>query len=94
MTPATLTDMAPDPGLEGWARVAFWCWGHADNHGHARAYPNQLRTELHFATARDVSRAIHGARVRRLIDQVSTAACLVRPGCAVAPCEASHRGIP
>lgn len=77
--------------LPGWARIWAWCLAYANEWGHARAYPGQLRQALDGASAREVSRAIRLARERGVIDPCSTAACLVLPGHALSPCEASHR---
>lgn len=76
--------------LPPWLRI--WCWAldHANGHGHARAYPGQLRTDLGLSK-RDVSRALDQARGRGLIDPTSTAWCVVLPGAALAPCEGNHR---
>jgi hypothetical protein len=77
--------------LPGWLRV--WCWAvaHVDDHGHARALAGQLRRDLALDNSRDVSRAIHYAKRRQLIDPASTAACIVLPGHALGPCDATHR---
>lgn len=88
---SVIEHQASNHNLPGWLRVYFWCLAHADRHGHARAFPGQLRSELTFSSARDVSRALSQARERRLLDPCSTAACLVVPGNAIAPCEADHR---
>ncbi|MBB3041147.1 hypothetical protein [Nocardioides soli] len=76
--------------LPAWARIWAWTLANANTHGHAPAYPGQIRRDLDITT-RDVSRAIRLARERRVIDRCSTAACLVLPGHALAPCEANHR---
>lgn len=75
-----------------WARLWLWAIANADHHGHARAYPGQLRRALGDTSAREVSRAIRLAKDRRLIDPCSTASCVVMPGHRLAPCEAQHRG--
>lgn len=80
--------------LPGWLRIALWGWAHADPNGHARAYPGELRQALDVSSAREVSRALHLARGRGLIDPTSTAGCIVLPGHAIAPCEANHRETP
>lgn len=94
MTAATseLERQARNHQLPGWARVAYWAQARANEHGHAPAYAGQLRRDLGIDNARDVSRAIRNAKSRRLIDPCSTAACIVLPGHALAPCEAQHRG--
>lgn len=78
--------------LPGWARIWAWCLAHRDEHGHARAYPGELRQALGTTNAREVSRAIRLARDRGVIDGCSNAACLVLPGHGHAPCSAIHRG--
>lgn len=87
-----LERQASNHQLPGWLRVTLWCWSRANDYGHARAYPGQLRVELGFANAREVSRAIRLARERDLIDACSTAGCVVTPGHALGPCDATHRG--
>ncbi|MDI6908645.1 hypothetical protein [Nocardioides sp.] len=77
--------------LAAWVRIWVWCQANADDHGHARAYTGELRRLLD-TNAREVSRAIRLARERGVIDPCSTAACLVLPGHAIAPCDAHHRG--
>lgn len=77
--------------LPAWARIWAWCLANADEHGHAPAYPGQLRKALD-CNAREVSRAIRLARERGAIDGCSNAGCLVLPGCSHAPCPAIHRG--
>lgn len=95
MTPVDLADAArrqtANAQLPAWARVWAWCLANRDEHGHARAYPGQLRKELDLANPREVSRAVRLARERRVIDPCSTASCLVLPGHALAPCDATHR---
>lgn len=92
--------MTPAPVLHGqvtnhllpvWARVWAWCLANADQHGHARAYPGELRDALDCGS-REVSRAIRLARERKVIDGCSNAGCLVLPGHGKAPCPAIHRG--
>ncbi|GAA0978247.1 hypothetical protein ENKNEFLB_02823 [Nocardioides aquaticus] len=78
--------------LPAWARVWVWALANADRHGHARAYPGQLRDVLDTRDSRQVSRAIKLARERRVIDGCSSAGCLVLPGHAGHPCPAIHRG--
>lgn len=85
MTQAGSFDLPP------WLRVGLWGWGAANEHGHARAYPGQLRRELGIATADEVSRAVRLARARGLVDACSTSGCLVLPGHALNPCDATHR---
>lgn len=88
----TFDEQIANHRLPGWLRI--WCWAvtHASPHGHAPTHAGQLRHDLGLDTARDVSRAIRQAKARRLIDHCSTAACIVLPGHAVAPCDANHRG--
>lgn len=90
-TRAELDQRARDTALPGWLRVALWAYAHHDQHGHAAAWPGQLRRELGFTHRRDVSRALQLARERGLIDPTSSAACVVLPGRALAPCESPHR---
>lgn len=92
MSVSVLNRQAANHRLPAWARVWAWCLAHADQHGHARAYPGQLRQELGDLTATDVSRAIAQARSRRVIDRCSNAGCLVLPGHRDKPCSAIHRG--
>lgn len=80
-----------NPKLYGEIRVTLWCWGHVNQYGHAPANPGQLLTELGFSRTSEVSRVIDKARRHGLLDECSTAACLVLPGHSVAPCEANHR---
>lgn len=75
-----------------WARIWAWCLANADQHGHARAYPGELRKALCTDDARVVSRAIRQARKRRVLDECSNAGCLVLPGHRYNPCQAHHRG--
>lgn len=98
MTPAAA---APTPHLNRqttnhrlptWVRIWVWALANTNAYGHARAYPGELRRYLDHTTAREVSRAIRLARERGVIDQSSTASCIVLPGHALAPCEATHRG--
>lgn len=91
MTTPTLERQISNGQLPGWARVWAWCLANHDQHGHARAYPGQIAKALDLTT-REVSRAIRLARDHRVIDSCSSARCLVLPGHALAPCEASHRG--
>ncbi|GEP40604.1 hypothetical protein NPS01_42670 [Nocardioides psychrotolerans] len=83
-------DQVTNHQLPAWARVWLWALANANEHGHARAWPGELRRVLH-ANASDVSRAIRLARERDLLDPTSSAYCLVLPGRAIAPCEATHR---
>ena len=76
--------------LSAWIRVWVWCLANHNQHGHAPAYLGQLRRELDLP-ADEVSRAIRLARQHRVIDPCSTAACLVLPGHAIAPCDSTHR---
>lgn len=73
-------------------RLMLWAWGNLGANGHARARPGQLRLELGFSSKAEVSRCIDKARAHGLLDQCSSAACLVLPGHALAPCDAIHRG--
>lgn len=97
MTPpaatSTVVRQVTNHRLPAWLRLALWGWAHADPAtGHARAYPGQLRQALGpTTTAREVSRALHLARQRGLIDRCSTASCVVLPGHALDPCDAHHR---
>lgn len=86
-----LDHQATNYRLPAWARVWAWCLSNANQHGHARAYPGQLR-EVLDCDSRDVSRAIRLARERRVIDHCSNAGCLVLPGHRDHPCPAIHRG--
>lgn len=92
MTAPVLHQQVSNHHLPAWCRLTFWCLAHADQHGHARAYPGQLRQALDTTSAREVSRAIRLARERGAIDQCSNAGCLVLPGHGGAPCPALHRG--
>lgn len=93
MTPVlpVLSHQVTNHHLPAWARIWVWAMANANEHGHARAYPGELRAVLD-ADSTEVSRAIRYARKRRLLDQSSNAGCLVLPGCALAPCPAIHRG--
>lgn len=88
---SAVDDQVANHQLPGWARVWAWCLANANEYGHARAYPSQLRQALDLDHAREVSRAIRLARERGVIDQCSTASCLVLSGHSLAPCEANHR---
>lgn len=90
-TIAFLERQAHNHRLPGWLRVTYYAQAHADQYGHTRTYPGDLR-KLLDTNPREVSRAIRLARHRGLIDPCSNAACLVLPGHALAPCEAPHRG--
>lgn len=85
-----LADQARNPRLALWQRIAYWAQAHADHHGHARAYPGELRRLL-GTDAHEVSRAIRVAKQRRLLDDTSHAGCLVLPGHGHHPCDAHHR---
>lgn len=91
MTPYVLDRQASNHRLPAWARIWAWCLANADQYGHARAYPGELRHALD-CSAREVSRAIRLARDRGAIDHCSNAGCLVLPGHSDAPCPAIHRG--
>lgn len=78
--------------LPAWARVWMWCLTNRNEHGHARAYPGELRLALDLGNAREVSRAIRLAREHHVIAECSTAQCLVLPGHTYRPCDARHRG--
>ena len=88
-----LTRQAHNHRLPAWSRLAYWAQANADHHGHARAYPGELRTLLTTST-HEVSRAIRLAKDRPLLDPTSNAGCLVLPGHAHQPCDAHHREAP
>lgn len=86
----TLDHHATNDHLATWIRVWIWCWSNSNPRGHAPAYPGQIRADLGI-TAPELSRAIRLAREHHVIDPCSTAGCLVLPGHALAPCDATHR---
>ncbi|GAA5153858.1 hypothetical protein GCM10023340_36500 [Nocardioides marinquilinus] len=78
--------------LPHWVRVVAYTWARADRGGHARLTPGQLGLVLglgHNAT----SEAIRTARDRGILDETSSARCLVLAGHRLNPCEARHRGL-
>lgn len=91
-TPELLRRQCSNPRIYGELRIALWCWGHHDAHGHAPARPGQLKHELGFSSNTTLSNAIAKARDHGLIDPCSTARCVVLPGHSLAPCDAHHRG--
>ncbi|MCM0618768.1 hypothetical protein [Nocardioides bruguierae] len=76
--------------LPNWLRLAYWAAAHADENGHARAYPGDLRRLL-AVDAHEVSRAIRLAKARGLLAESSHAGCLVLAGCATSACDAEHQ---
>lgn len=90
LTAHELQRQARNHRLAMWQRIAYWAQAHADHHGHARAYPGDLRRLL-GVNAHEVSRAIRLAKDRGLLDDTSNAGCLVLPGHAHHPCDAHHR---
>lgn len=90
-TPELLRRQCSNPRFNGEVRLLLWTWGHINRHGHAPAEPGQLLTELQFSSTQTVSNAIEKARRHGLLDECSTARCLVLPGHSLAPCDQIHR---
>lgn len=90
-TPELLREQCRNPRWSGETRLLLWTWGHIQPNGHAPARPGELRAELSFSSPEVLSNTIEKARAHGLLDECSTARCLVLPGHSLAPCDQIHR---